>query len=45
METHIERHLMNNEQTHWAGIEGYTGQCQKIMPESSTPASLRKSKH
>ena len=30
--------LMNNE--HWAGIEGYTGQCQKIMPESSTDASL-----
>lgn len=40
MEIHIERHFSEQEQTHWAGIEGYTGQCQKIMPESSTLASL-----
>lgn len=32
--------FMNCEQTHWAGIKGYTGQCQKIMPESSTLASV-----
>lgn len=37
--------FMNSEQTHWAGIKGYTGQCQKIMPESSTLASVLKSKH